>query len=226
MWFIVPLSIPLRHQIDEIDYWISIIFLDIAIIPITMLFGIWIPLQKKDKETKRPTANRTSSNKKEELTNYGQITENDLETKSKGEDLADKVNEELKYYEQAGEEWDSGNTVKGLVAKAKVESLGDKLKTEAIYIKLRSEMLVAIAEEAAIAENSKKENAKKVLKVMVTRIHKNKNLNEEPFYKKGEDAFIRFNESKISGNGEIATFEYKNVIYVGQIISDFQAEGK
>jgi len=226
MWFIVPLSIPLHHQINEIDYWVSIIFLDIAIIPITMLFGIWIPLQKKDKETKGAIANRTSSNKKEELINYDQITENALETKAKGEHLADKVNEELKYYEQAGEEWNSGNTVKGLVAKAKVESLGDKLKTEAIYIKLRSAMLAAHAEEAAIADNLKKENANKVLKVMIVGVYENKNTSEKPFYKIGDDAYIRFIDSEISGNGEIATFEYKDVKYMGQVYSDSKAEGK
>ena len=158
------------------------------------------------------------------------ITEN-IEKKSNlepsaGERLADKVNEELKYYEQAGKEWDSGNTVKGLVAKAKVESLGDKLKTEAIYIKLRSAMLAAHAEEAAIADNLKKENAKKVLKVMIVGVYENKNSSEKPFYKIGEDAYIRFIDSDISGNREIATFEYKDVKYKGQIYSDSKAEGK
>ena len=62
--------------------------------------------------------------------------------------------DELKYYEIASIEFDSGKTIKGILAKAKVDSMGDSSKLEANYIKLRVEVL---SEERGQVEDLKGE---------------------------------------------------------------------
>tara|TARA_Y100001934_G_scaffold268871_1_gene351573 strand:- start:12 stop:1217 length:1206 start_codon:yes stop_codon:yes gene_type:complete len=219
----------------SIDFWAVLVVLNLILSLFALILAVWFP-----KKTNLGATLLEELGFKWRWNIVPPIVKNILSNKS----LKTQGHEDFKYYEIASKEFESGKTHKGILAKAKVEAMGDSYKLEAIYIKIRADVLSAESDEIvnqSFRDNNSAETKKLDVKELVFIELKSlpkivqKPLFEyekiklkiqhfdiiqphsKPLHKVGSTLFIKSTDCCFSEDGKYAEYISMGIRYIGNV---------